>query len=281
MISEVVTYVPDNCLKKGYLALLKEIVQEIVRNRWLTLQLFKRDFFASYKQSIVGIVWIFVMPLFNVGAFVLLNQSGVFNVGEVPVPYPLYAILSMSLWQIFAGGLMACSSSLTNAGDMLTRINFSRKSLVFAAIGRPIVSLLIQFGLVFVLCFYYRITPHLNAIYLPFVFVAILCLTVSLGMILAILNSLVKDTGNLLYILLMLLMYLTPVLYAKPLKGLLAVMTQYNPMYYLLSAGRDLFLWGEIKELNAFVWVVLGSILLFLFSLVFFHLSESRLAERI
>jgi len=59
----ITTYEPDNSLKKGYLSIFKEIFNEIKKNRWLTYQLFKRDFFAIYKQSFIGVFWaVFIVP---------------------------------------------------------------------------------------------------------------------------------------------------------------------------------------------------------------------------
>ncbi len=88
----ITVYESDNCLRKGYGLLFREVWKELADNRWLTYQLFKRDFFAAYKQSLVGIIWIFILPLFNVATFIMLNQSGVFSVGKISVPYPIYAV---------------------------------------------------------------------------------------------------------------------------------------------------------------------------------------------
>ncbi len=64
-MNKTITYEPDNSIKKGYISLWKEIFQELKSNKWLTLQLFKRDFFAIYKQSLVGVFWAFIVPIIN------------------------------------------------------------------------------------------------------------------------------------------------------------------------------------------------------------------------
>lgn len=55
MSDNIKTYEPDNFLKKGYLVAFGEIIDELKRNTWFTYQMFKRDFSAKYKQSLVGI----------------------------------------------------------------------------------------------------------------------------------------------------------------------------------------------------------------------------------
>ena len=279
--SRVATYEPDNSLKQGYLSIGNEIISEFITNRWLMWQLFKRDFFSMYKQSFIGVFWIILLPIVNVATLLMLSQSGILNIGEISVPYPLFAILGMAYWQIFSTGLLNCANSLSSAGDMIKRINFSRKSIVVAAMGKSIVAFLIQLLLVVVLFIFYRIVPHPGIMLLPFAILPLVLLTLGLGLIVALLNAIVRDIGSLLSVGLTLFMYLTPVLYAKPKAGLLAGLIQYNPLYYYIAAARDLALSGQIFELSGFLYSALFSIAVFILSLLIFHLTETRITERI
>ena len=278
---KIATYEPDNSLKKGYLSIFYEMLNEVKSNRWLTYQLFKRDFFAMHKQSLIGLIWIVILPVVNVATFVLLSRSGIFNLGHISVPYPIYAILGMAFWQIFSTGIISCGSSLTNAGEMILRINFSKKSLVMASIGKPIVSFFIQFVLVGILFIVYAMVPHQTILLVPIVIIPVIFLTLGLGFIVALLNAIVRDTGSLLSIGMTILMYLTPVLYARPEMGLLGQITKYNPMYYFITAGRDLVLKGTISEPNGFLISSLVSFLILIIASFIFHLTETRIAERI
>jgi lipopolysaccharide transport system permease protein len=281
MNESVTTYEPDNSLKKGYLSIFIEIFNELKKNRWLTYQLFKRDFLAAYKQSLMGFFWALILPLISVGAFIILNRSGIFSIGDIKAPYPIYAILGMAFWQLFSGGLLASSNSLVAAGTTLTKINFSRKSLVIASMGRPFVSFLIQFILVVFLFVYYRFMPSMAIFLLPLIIIPIILLTLGVGLILSLLNAVVRDIGNILGVLLTFLMFLTPVLYAKPTIGILADATKYNPLYYLVTVPRDLILMGRVTELNGFFVISIISIIIFIVCLFIFHLTETRVAERI
>ena len=281
MTETITTYEPDNSLKKGYLSIFSEIYNELRKNRWLTYQLFKRDFFAMYKQSFIGVLWALIIPLVSVGTFIVLNQSGVFTIGDINVPYPIYAILGMAFWQLFATGLVASSNSLVSAGSMITKINFSKKSLVIASTGQSIVSFLIQFVLVTILFVYYWIAPTMAILLIPITIIPIMLLTLGLGFILSLLNGIMRDIGNMLGVLMTFLMFLTPVLYAKPTTGILATVTNYNPLYYLVSVPRELVLMGTISEWKGFLAASAISVIIFVVCLVVFHLTETRVAERI
>ena len=277
----IATYEPDNSLKKGYLSIFGGIASEVKSNGWLTFQLFKRDFFSMYKQSLIGLVWIVLLPLVNMATFLLLSRSGILNLGDIPVPYPIYALLGMTFWQIFATGIQSCGSALTNAGDMILRINFSKKSLVIAAMGKPIISCAIQFILVGILFFINGVAPQKTILLAPIVILPVIVFTLGLGFIVALLNTVIRDTGNVLSIGMTLFMYLTPVLYARPQMGLLGQVTKYNPMYYFITAGRDLALKGSLTEPNGFMVSSLASLLILIVAVMVFHLTETRIAERI
>ena len=256
-------------------------MNELKKNRWLIYQLFKRDFLAVYKQSFIGSFWALIIPLVSVGTFIILNRSGIFNIGDIDVPYPIYAILGMAFWQLFSTGLIANANSLIAAGTMITKINFSKKSLVIASLGRSIVSFLIQFILVIFLFICYGIAPNTAILLLPIIIIPILLLTLGLGFIASLVNGVVRDIGNILGLLLTFLMFLTPVLYAKPRIGVLASASKYNPLYYLVSVPRDLVLTGTSFELSGFFVMSVISIIIFMVCLIIFHLTETRVAERI
>lgn len=275
------TYEPDNSIKKGYTYLWKEIFGEIRHNKWLILQLFKRDLFAIYKQSLVGVFWAFIVPIISVGTFIILNRSGIFEFGEIEVPYPIYAILGLAFWQLFSAGLIATSNSLVKASSMLVKINFSKKSLVLASAAQSLIPFMVQFVLVSVLFFVYDISPSLKILSFPFFMIPIILLALGLGFILSLLNSIVRDVGNSLSVFMTFLMFLTPVLYAKPKIGILMPITKFNPLYYLISMPRELILKGAMEELEGYLISVGISVLVFIIGLVVFHLTETRITERI
>ncbi len=276
-----VTYEPDNSIKKGYAALLREVFQEVAASRWLTWQLFRRDFLGMYKQSLFGALWPFIVPMFSIGTFIVLNRSGVFAIGNLNVPYPIYAVLGMAYWQLFATGVVGCAGSLVYAGQMITKINFSKKSLVMAATGKSVIAFCVQMALVGLLLVLYKIVPPWTALLAFLVTIPVLLLTVGIGLILALVYAIMRDVGNMLTMFLTFLMFMTPVLYARPHTGILAVMTRWNPMYYFITTGRDLVLKGTVTEWPGFLWATAGCFLFFSVSLVAFHLTETRVAERI
>ena len=281
MAEKTTIYLPDNSIRKGYVSLFKEMVEELATSRWLTWQLFKRDFSAMYKQSLLGVFWALFVPLISVGTFIFLNKAGIFSIGDIAIPYPIFAVAGMAFWQLFSTGLIASTNSLVNAGAMITKINFTRESLVISATGQAIVSSLIQTVVVFALFLWYHIIPPWTLVLVPFAVLPLLLLTLGLGFIFSLINGVLRDVGNMISVSITFLLFLTPVLYAKPASGIAAVASHYNPLYYLISVPRDLLILGGTTELYGYVYSALLSVVVFFVCWTAFHLTETRITERI
>jgi len=279
--TDFTTYEPDNSLKKGYRSLFSEIFSELNKSRWLIFQLFKKDFVALYKQSFIGVLWAILLPLVAVGTFIVLSGAGVFNVGALSVPYPIYAILGTALWGLFSTGLVASSNSIVAAGPMITKINFSKKSLVIASMGQALLAFFIQLCLVLALLVYYQVTPSPAILLIPLLIVPVVLFTLGLGFVLSLVNGIVRDVANMVSVVVTFLLFLTPVLYAKPTTGVLAALTSYNILYYLVSVPRDLILYGTSDYLKGFLLSSAVAFFVFLLFLAVFHLTETRVAERV
>jgi len=280
-MSDLKIYEPDNVLKNGYFSIFKQIFKEIIENHWLLFQLFKRNLLTVYKQSLFGVLWALIFPLFSVMTFVILNRSGVFSLGKMDIPYAIYAVFGLSFWQFFSTGLIAGANALVEAGSMIIKINFSKKSLVLASLGQAFVSSSIQLILVFLLFFIYNFTPSVNIVLIPLLFLPIIFLTIGLSFIFSILNGVLRDIGSILSVLMTFLMFLTPILYVRPESGILALISDYNILYYLIVFPRDLILIGDASELVPYLISSGVSIIIMLICILVFHITETRVAERI
>lgn len=280
-MTDIKEYCPDRAVKQGYVSLAREMVSELVSSRWLTWQFFKRTFVATYRQSILGVFWAFIVPFVSVGTLIFLNKGGVFDVGTMSVPYPLFALAGVAIWQIFSIGVTLGTNSLVSAGPMVARIYFTRESLVVASAAQGFIPALVQTGVVFILFGYYQIHPPLTVLLVPLAIIPLVMITLGLAFILSLLNGVARDIGNGIGVLVTFLMFATPILYARPSSGIVAAISRYNPLYYLVAVPRDLLIIGTTNEMEGYLYATLFSLVVFVLCWMAFHLAESRIAEKI
>lgn len=276
-----VIYEPDRFIKMGFVMGWKEMVASLFMSRELIWRLFLRDFNAKYRQSLLGVGWALLNPVITVGLFVFLNRAGILNIGTTTVPYPVFALIGMSLYGIFSTGLTASSNSIIGAGSMVVKINFPKISLVVASMGQAVVEFAVRLVLIVIVLALYGITPSWTVIILPLALIPLTLLTLGIGLILSILAGIFRDIIYIVSFFTMMLLFMVPVLYPPPTAGMLMHLNKWNPISHLIVGCRDLLISDGLSDPLGFIFAVLCSIIIFLVSWRLFFLSEPRIAERV
>jgi lipopolysaccharide transport system permease protein len=186
----------------------------------------------------------------------------------------------LTVWQIFAGGLVQCSNAIVAGGSMVVKINFPKETLVVAALGQTLVDFVVRLLLVVAALVLYRIMPPWQAVFFPLAILPMLLFTLGLGLFLSLANAIFRDIASIVTLLATFLMFVTPVLYPAN-SGLFAKVSAYNPLAVMVTAPRDLIFFGTISNAWQFAWSSALAIAIFAVSWRVFHLAEMRMAERI
>jgi len=275
--TKVQIYRPGRRIGWG-LPLWREMFTTLFKHWGLAARLFKRDFIARYRQSVLGYLWAVILPLGTVAVFVFLSRVRILNVGAVAVPYPAYALLGLTIWQLFAGGVVACTGAIVSAGSMVTKVNFPREILVIVAYGHVVFDMLVRLALVAVVFALYRVVPSWQALFLPLALLPLLLLGLGLGLMLSLLNALIRDIGNAVGLATMFLFFVTPVVYEAQ-QGVFRTISRYNPLAGIVTGARDLVIHGYMNDPIHFLWAGVFSTAVFLISWRIFHLAEMRVAQ--
>lgn len=278
---EIKIYSSDSIYKQGFTKIIKGMWENITASRELIWQLFLRDFKTRYKQSLLGWAWLFLMPMITMGTFLLLNISGVIRIGKIPVPYPIFGLLGFSLWQILANGWAVLTKSVTGASNLVAQINFSKEALVVSSIGQVIVDFLIRLILVLFVYLLYGLSPSIWLLLLPLYILPIFLLTLGLGFFTSLLNVVIRDTINFINVGMGFFLFLMPVMYTLPEKGLLAKFNQYNPIFFLINTPREIIISGTLSYSLEFFLSFMLALIIFLAGWLVFYIAQSKLTERI
>ena len=106
-----VVYTPESQMRTPGL-LIRSMLRDIKASRELAWRLFLRDISAKYRQSILGVFWAFFPPIVAGLVFIILQSKKVVNFGETDIPYPVFVLVGMTLWQLFVESLNAPLSAV-------------------------------------------------------------------------------------------------------------------------------------------------------------------------
>ena len=274
-------YSSESIYRQGIGNIIRMMISDFSKSRELIWRLFLRDFTSRHKQSLLGWLWIVLMPLMTMGTFLLLNMSGIIKIGRIDIPYPIFGLMSFSIWNIFSNGLAITTNSVTGAGGLVQKINFSKDSLVFASFGQVVIDFLIRAALTFGIFLLYGRVPPVSFLFFPILLFPLVFLTLGVGMMTSLLQAISKDIVSFVNLGTGFLLLLMPVMYSAEQVGILGKLNAVNPLYYLVIVPRDIMLYGEVHHLAGFIVSGIFGLTVFIFGWMFFYLSQTKLAERI
>lgn len=254
---------------------------ELIGGRELMWRLFVREVAARYRQSVFGYVWAVAPAIVTTITFTYLRGSGTLPIAETSIPYPAYVLLGMTVWQLFATGLTRTTQSLVNARTIITKIHFSRETLVLAAFAESVFNFLIRTVLLVVVFVWFGVVPAWTVILVPFVLVPLALMTVGFGFVLSLANGVFRDIGDSLMLVMTFGMFLTPVVYPPPTTGPKVLINYLNPVSPFIIATRDLTTKGTLSQPVGLFWASVTAFVVFLLAWRVFHLAMSRIAERV
>jgi lipopolysaccharide transport system permease protein len=242
-----VEYTPHGVRRHGAIG-WRIMFKELAESRRLIWLLMLRDISVRYRQSVLGYIWAVVPQIVTVGVFAFLHASRVLPIGGTRIAYVAYALWGISVWQLFAGCLSGCTTSLVSSGSLVTKVNFPREALVIAALCQPVFDFFVRLVPVIAVFFWYGVVPSWGIVFMPLVLLPVVLLALGLGFVLSIANLVIRDTGNALGMVLTVGMFLTPVLYPPPVRWPFFLVNLLNPLSPLLTASQDLIAEGFLTR---------------------------------
>ena len=227
-------------------------LRNLVERRGLLFQLVRRDFEQRFVGSAMGWIWGLIHPLVLLASWVFifsvcLKQS--VPAGEVTDNLPLYLFAGMLPWMLFSETLTRSSSSLLEQANLITKTVFPSEMIPVSVFLSSLVSHLLALVLMIVAAAVYLNQVSLFLILLPAYILALGLFAVGLGWIVASLQVFLRDTAQILAVVLTFWFWLTPIFLApvqfpKQAHMLLAV----NPFYYIVRGYRVLLLSSNVPD---------------------------------
>src|SRR5258707_9012729 len=120
--------------------------RDLAASRELAWRLLVRNISSRYRNTMLGYLWAFLPPVLNTLVFVFLQKAGYFTVGQTQVPYPLFLLSGLILWQVFTDSINAPLRMFHQSYSILTKVNFPRESLIIAGVGEVLFGFLVRFA---------------------------------------------------------------------------------------------------------------------------------------
>jgi lipopolysaccharide transport system permease protein len=197
-----------------------------------------RDIKVRYKQTVMGVSWAVIQPVFTMIIFSLFfgRLAGVPSDG---LPYPIFSYAALVPWTFFANALTQASNSLVANANMVKKIYFPRLTMPVATVCAGIVDFVLAFIVLLIMMLFYGLVPTLNIIWLPFFLLLALITSLGVGLWLSAMNVQFRDVRYIVPFLTQAWLFATPIAYpssllSEPWRTLYGI----NPMVGVVEGFR-------------------------------------------
>lgn len=211
--------------------------RELVRHRELLGFLIWRDFKVRYKQTVLGLGWAVLQPVFFMLVFWLVGASAGIDTGGVP--RPVFYFAGLLPWTFFSVGTQLASQSLINQQHLLTKVYLPRLFIPTSVIVVGLVDLLVAAVLLGGIMAIYGVVPGPQAALLPVLAVLLVGFTLGVGYAISALTVAYRDLRYIVPFFIQAMLFLSPVIYPVSLFGeRVAWVLRLNPMAGIIEGFR-------------------------------------------
>jgi lipopolysaccharide transport system permease protein len=255
---------------------------EVWRYRDLLTLLVRRDFVATYKQTILGPIWFFLQPLLTTLMFVVVFGR-IAQISTDGLPMILFYLAGITIWGYFSECLNKTATVFRDNASIFGKVYFPRLIMPLSIVASNLVKFGIQFVLFLGFWLYYVFQPgsnvHPNAYILlvPVLLLMMAFLGLGFGLLISAMTNKYKDLVFLLTFAVQLAMYATPVIYPiSTVPEKYQWLIRLNPMTAVVETFRYAFLGSGSFSIGNFLYsLVFALVMLALGTMVFNKVEKS------
>ena len=236
----------ENCIeitseKQGFHLGLKELW----RYRDLIVLFTKKTFMLTYKQTVLGPLWLLITPLLSSGIYSIVFGT-IAGIRTDGIPQLLFFLCNNCLWGLFSSCLNNNANVFRANAGIFGKVYFPRLTVPVSNVLVRLMIFGIQFAIIVCFVVFYAakqmIQPRWSAwLAIPLILLWVSILGMSIGILASSLTTKYRDLAILVSFGVQLWMYITPVVY--PLSelgpGVFRSLVSLNPV----TAPMELFRW--------------------------------------
>ena len=255
---------------------------DFFRYKDLIYLLIRRDLVTSYKQTILGPLWVVIQALMGSAVFTVVfgNIAGISTDGH---PTFLFYLSGMIGWQYFGSVLGIGSYSLQSNLGLFSKVYFPRLIPPISESVSALLNFVIQLLVYFLALWIYNqsfaqstISLNYKILFIPLLILQTAILGLGIGFIISALSVKYRDLSRISGLFTQFIMYGSPVIYpVSEIPNKYQILMIWNPLSFIIESFREILL-GHSTACNLTYAIpsVLLTLLLFSFGLVLYNKTQ-------
>lgn len=253
----------------------------IVQYRELLRNLVAKDLKLKYRGSALGFVWSLLNPLLMIVVY-SIAIGFIMRVQNELEHYSLFLITGILHWGFFAASFLSATDAVTQNANLIHKINFPRMILPISAVAFQFVQMAVALAVFMIAYPWLGGKFWMGFLFYPLVLVLQGLMIIGLALGISALTVFYRDLKHLVEVGLMLLFWLTPIIYKFTMIPEDArIWFRFNPMLPFVISYHDLLYANNWPSLGNWVLMVCWSLLAVTLGYGLFRRLEDRFAEEL
>ena len=257
---------------------MMKLFKELYNYREMIVSLVKKDLRGRYKGSVLGFLWTFINPLFQLIIYTIVFST-IMRMGIDK--FYMFLFVALVPWIFFNACLQQGATSIMDNKEMVKKIYFPRLVLPLSFVTSCFVNMLLSFAVIFAVIFVTGFGVNFVALlFLPLIMLIEYILALGIAFITSACTVYVRDLQHILSIVGLGWMYLTPVVYPSsmvPEKYL--TLFNLNPMTPIIMAYRDILYYKKIPQMNTLIQAATMGVVLIILGVAGFSRVQRPFVE--
>jgi len=223
---------------------LNDFINQIYLNRWLIIELTKREFKTSYAENIFGLLWAVLEPLAMMIILWLVFSYLRTGKSTDDVPFAIYLLCGILAYDFFNKSINKGSRSIKNYSFLVKTVNFRIAVIPMITISAELIIHLIVMILLIIILISNSIFPHVYWFQIFYYMMAQYILLIGLCWLTASILPFFPDLAYIITITMRVLFFITPIFWQMDmLSEKILRIVSLNPLVYTVGGYRDSFLY--------------------------------------
>ena len=200
--------------RHGFFGGTFESIRDVWSHRELLDQLIRREVKARYKDSVLGFFWSLARPLAML--FVYYVAIGKFLGAARSIPdFAIFIFAGLTAWQLFSDIVIIGTGSVVGNAGLIKKVYVPRELFPLSVVGSALFNFAIQLGvLIGATAVLGRFPTGERWMYFVLALAVIVAFATALALFLSATNVYLRDVAYLVEIMLMILMWASPIVYS-------------------------------------------------------------------
>lgn len=253
--------------------------RELVEYRDLFVFWVWRDIKARYAQSVLGVGWAVIQPVFSMLVFTLVFGK-LARISSDGVPYAIFSLTGLVPWTYFSNCINTATGILIQNNNMISKVYFPRLILPMSGVFGKLLDFGISALILTGFMFWFQIVPTVWVWFVPVLIVMMMLSASGVSLWLSAMAVQYRDVRHGMTFGIQLIMYAAPVVYpASYIPEAFRLWYAINPMVGVIEGFRSALLGTNPMPWDFLAVGAVSAILLAISGALFFRRTERVFAD--